>query len=166
MIARMAPAFVFFGLVLVFLVLLTRPDVATAELELRPLPELTLQDHNGAPLTLPKDEWLVVNFFASWCVPCVLEHPQLMALQKQGVKVVGIAYRDTKARTDEFLKNRGNPYVMVANDPQGAAALAFGITGVPETFVVNPLGNIVWHFSGPVMDSQLAEIKDYVDAPH
>lgn len=164
MMFRLAPVFLFFLLVLAFFVLLARPDSAPSAGNLpRPLPALALVDVNGAAVTVPQNEWVLVNFFASWCVPCVLEHPQIMSLQPK-LPIVGINYRDQQVNMQAFLSKRGNPYAVVAVDSTGAAALAFGISGVPESFLINPAGQIIWHSAGPIMASQLAEIEELLDA--
>lgn len=162
MIARMMPAVVFFALVLAFFVLLTRVDRVPDEAP-RPAPNLALVDFDGKPVLLPKSQWLLVNFFASWCVPCVLEHPQLVELQKT-LPVVGISYRDQRENVTAMLKSRGNPYVATAHDKAGEAALAYGIAGVPETFLINPDGQIVRHVVGPIMQDGLDDIRKAVHA--
>lgn len=163
MIARMLPAVLFFALVLAFFALLTREDELAETAVQRPVPVVQLVDFAGKPVTLPQGKWVLVNFFASWCVPCVLEHPQLMEL-KDKLTIIGINYRDQRVNAEAMLKQRGNPYVAIAADNKGEAALAFGIAGVPETFLINPQGQIVWHAAGPVMQNQLDEIKEAIDA--
>ena len=69
-----------------------------------------------------------MNFFASWCAPCEVEHPQLMALKAQGVKVVGIAYKDAPANTQAFLTRLGDPFALHLVDRDGRAGLEFGVT--------------------------------------
>ena len=91
---------------------------------------------------------VLVNFFASWCVPCLVEHPQLMTLGKE-LPIWGIAYKDTADRVDTLLGRDGNPYARVGRDAPGRVAIDFGITGVPETFLVSA-GLIRWHFPGPL----------------
>jgi cytochrome c biogenesis protein CcmG/thiol:disulfide interchange protein DsbE len=91
---------------------------------------------------------VLLNFFASWCMPCAQEAPVLRTLKQQGVPVWGIAYKDAPAATSEFLQNSGNPYGRVARDEQGAAGNAFGLNGVPETFMVDASGIVRWHWAG------------------
>jgi cytochrome c biogenesis protein CcmG/thiol:disulfide interchange protein DsbE len=85
----------------------------------------------------------LVNFFASWCVPCRAEAPTLTALAKQGVPILGIAYKDAPEKTKQMLEQLGNPYVEVALDPNGRTGIDFGVTGVPETYVVSADGKII-----------------------
>ena len=93
---------------------------------------------------------LVINFFASWCVPCRQEQPVLMALQAQGVPIWGIAYKDTDPAASAYLAKYGNPYARTASDAPGRAAIDWGLTGVPETFIINNNGIVVWHMAGPL----------------
>ena len=91
-------------------------------------------------VNLPKP--MVVNFFASWCPPCVEEHPLLLDLQKQGVPVWGIAYKDQELKSLAFLQRYGNPYERVARDDPGRVAIDWALGSVPETYVVDRRGFI------------------------
>jgi cytochrome c biogenesis protein CcmG/thiol:disulfide interchange protein DsbE len=105
---------------------------------------------------------MLVNVFASWCAPCRVEHPQLMALKDRGVAVVGVAWKDDPINTRAFLDELGDPYSMVLMDQSGRAGLDLGITGAPETFAVNAMGQVVAKASGPLVDQ--AEIDRLVAA--
>lgn len=105
---------------------------------------------------------MIVNVFASWCAPCRLEHPKLMALKARGVAVVGIAYKDEPEATAAFLDELGDPFAMVLVDHEGRAGLDLGVSGVPETFAVDALGRVVAKHSGPLLDD--AEIDRLVAA--
>jgi cytochrome c biogenesis protein CcmG/thiol:disulfide interchange protein DsbE len=91
---------------------------------------------------------IVVNFFASWCVPCIVEAPVLMQLKRAGVPIYGIAYKDTPAATATFLTERGNPYARIARDDPGRVAIDWGVTGVPETYLIDPTGVVRWRYIG------------------
>jgi cytochrome c biogenesis protein CcmG/thiol:disulfide interchange protein DsbE len=84
----------------------------------------------------------LVNFFASWCGPCAVEAPALMALKLEGVRIIGIAHKDDPAASRGFLARYGNPYTVVLSDRDGGAGLEFGVTGVPETYAVTAMGVI------------------------
>lgn len=93
---------------------------------------------------------VLVNFFASWCAACVIEHPFLMQLSAQGVEVIGVDYKDTEADVSAWLARHGNPYRQVLLDPQGVAGLDWGVYGAPETFVLDARGVIVYKQIGPL----------------
>ena len=97
----------------------------------------------------------LVNFFASWCVPCIEESPTLMALQAKGVPIWGIAYKDTEEATTRFLNTRGNPYLRVARDADGRTAINFGLYGVPETYVVDRTGIVRLRYAGGLSEDSV-----------
>lgn len=85
----------------------------------------------------------VVNFWASWCAPCQIEHPQLMRLAREpGVRLVGIDYKDTPENGRRFLTRNGVPFQAVGMDTEGRTGIDFGVYGVPETFIIGPDGTI------------------------
>ncbi len=90
----------------------------------------------------------VVNFFASWCVPCAQEAPALAELQRAGIRLWGIAYKDKPDATTRFLDRYGDPYVRVARDEGGAVGIDFGLYGVPESFAVDAAGVVRWRWTG------------------
>ncbi|MDO5620125.1 MAG: DsbE family thiol:disulfide interchange protein [Paracoccus sp. (in: a-proteobacteria)] len=106
--------------------------------------------------TLRDGQVKLVNFWASWCAPCRVEHPILEALDKQGVTILGVNYKDDARKADGFLRELGNPFAAVGSDPQGRMALDWGVYGVPETFVVDGDGKVLYRFAGP-LTPQLVE---------
>ena len=93
----------------------------------------------------------VVNFFASWCVPCRAEHPLLMRLAEQEhVPLYGIAYKDKPEDTTRFLAQLGDPYRRVGLDPSGRTGIDFGVYGVPETYLIDKSGHIRFRYVGPL----------------
>ena len=95
-----------------------------------------------------RDRVRLINFFASWCVPCVQENADLVALKASGVPITGVAYKDRPAATRAFLARMGNPFDVVLLDPDGAAGVEYGVSGVPETFAVDASGKILAKHSG------------------
>ena len=93
---------------------------------------------------------MLVNFFASWCVPCVIEHPQLMALSREGLPIWGIAYKDKSDAAAGFLTRHGNPFARVARDAPGQVAIDWGVYGVPESYLIDAGGLIRWRYAGPL----------------
>ncbi|NCY25216.1 MAG: DsbE family thiol:disulfide interchange protein [Alphaproteobacteria bacterium] len=107
----------------------------------------------------------VVNVFASWCKPCRAEHPVVMALAESGrVAVYGIAWHDKRDKTVEYLQQAGNPYQLIGDDKFGRATVPFGLSGVPETFVIGKDGTIRYHHvSGLSKDDVVNGILPLVD---
>jgi cytochrome c biogenesis protein CcmG, thiol:disulfide interchange protein DsbE len=93
----------------------------------------------------------VVNFWASWCGPCADEHPLIAELKiKGGVDVFGVNYKDDPAAARRFLGRYGNPYTAVGTDADGSMAIDWGVYGMPETFVINGRGEIIYKHVGPL----------------
>ena len=126
----------------------------------QPAPGFTLVGLDGKDL--PRDalrgQVVLVNFFASWCLPCRAEHPLLMRLAEQEhVPVYGIAWKDKSENTARFVAQLGNPYSRIGIDENGRVGIDFGITGVPETFVIDKAGHVRRHYSAPLTAEQLRD---------
>lgn len=158
----LVPLIIFAGLALVFLVGLFSGDASKVPSALlgKPAPAITLTpleglQRDGQPVPafgmadLAKGRATIVNVFASWCAPCRVEHPHLVAMAeapavKQGkVAVVGLNYKDESENARRFLGALGNPYSAVGVDRAGRGAIDWGVYGVPETFLIGPDGRIV-----------------------
>ena len=98
---------------------------------------------------------ILLNFFASWCVPCAAEADVLAEVSKQ-LPVWGIAYKDAPEKTAAFLTQYGNPYARMGADT-GGTFIDFGCYGVPESFLIARDGRIAWHIGGPLTDDVVRE---------
>ncbi len=137
------------------------PHVQPHALVGKPVPAVVLPDlDTGAKVALrdPAKGPRLINFFASWCAPCRVEAPQLLALKAQGVTLIGVAYKDEPARTRAFLNELGDPFAAKLVDRDGRAGIEFGVTGVPETFLVGADGVILAKHSGPLTDADVREM--------
>jgi cytochrome c biogenesis protein CcmG/thiol:disulfide interchange protein DsbE len=104
----------------------------------------------------------LVNFFASWCIPCIGEAPVLSELKQQGIPIVGIAVRDRPQDLKAFLAQNGDPFERIGSDPQSRLQLAFGSAGVPETFVVDGRGTIRMQHIGPIEPDDIPDLLEAV----
>jgi cytochrome c biogenesis protein CcmG/thiol:disulfide interchange protein DsbE len=153
------PLGLFLSLALIFLLRLESggdPSAIPSALVGQPAPPFDLPALEGAgvPGLARADldgQVTVVNIFASWCGPCRVEHPQLVALAKDArIRVVGIDYKDQPANALRFLNELGNPFAAIGVDTRGRIAIDWGVYGVPETFVVDRAGIIRFKFIGPL----------------
>ncbi len=160
------PLAVFVALAAVFLIRLEtagNPDAVPSALVGKPVPAFDLPPLAGVPqpglaATDLEGKVTVVNVFASWCGPCRLEHPQLLALARDDrIRLVGINYKDVPANAVRFLDELGNPYAAIGVDARGRAAIDWGVYGVPETFVVDADGIIRYKQIGPIDATTLKE---------
>ena len=106
----------------------------------------------------------LVNIFASWCVPCATEAPQLLALKKRGVPIDAIAIRDTPQDLARFLQRHGDPFERIGDDPASKVQFAFGSSGVPETFVVDGRGIVRHQHIGEIRPADLDQILSAFEA--
>lgn len=102
----------------------------------------------------------LLNVFASWCVPCVAEAPQLMALKRAGVRIDAVAVRDTRANVARFLSRYGDPYERIGDDKVSSVQLALGSSGVPETFVIDGNGAILAQHIGDIRPENVPQILE------
>ena len=103
---------------------------------------LSSADFAGRPMLL--------NVFASWCVGCRVEHPFLMQLAEQGVIIQGLDWKDGPGDGAAWLADHGDPYDFVGNDPEGRTGIDLGVSGAPETFVVDAQGRVRYRHVGPI----------------
>jgi cytochrome c biogenesis protein CcmG/thiol:disulfide interchange protein DsbE len=165
---RFAPLAIFLGLATLFagyLIATTffgyQRDTLPSALIGRPAPATTLPPLEGragpglTPDLLTAPGVKVVNVWASWCGPCRVEHPHLMALAAQGITVHGVNYRDEPSAARGFLAELGDPYAAVGADRTGRAGVEWGVYGVPETFVIDGEGRIAFKHVGPIQNDDL-----------
>ena len=127
------------------------PPLQGLERDGRPVPGLDGADFKG--------EVTLINVWASWCGPCRDEAPLLLALAAdRRIRIAGINYKDQADNARRFLGRYGNPFVAVGTDSNGRAAIEWGVYGMPETFIVNGKGEIVYKHVGPIT-TQTLEIK-------
>ena len=103
-------------------------------------------------------EFKIINFFASWCPPCKVEHPNLMKLSKK-FKIYGIAKKDSDIKIKNWLEKAGNPFEAIGHDYDGSAGINWGVYSLPETFIVNNYGKIVYKHVGPITVRDLKKIN-------
>jgi len=109
-----------------------------------------------------KDQFYLMNIWASWCVPCVKEHPFLMNLMDQkNLDIIGMNYKDNNDKANFFLKKFNNPYKIIILDKDGTIAIEWGAYGVPETFLIYD-NKIIKKFIGPLNENSLLEIKKLI----
>jgi cytochrome c biogenesis protein CcmG/thiol:disulfide interchange protein DsbE len=105
----------------------------------------------------------LLNIFASWCVPCIAEAPQLMRLHAAGIPIDAIAIRETAPAVQSFLRRLGDPYARIGDDRASAVQLSLGSSGVPETFLIDGNGKVVRQYVGDIrpdqVDAIVAEVK-------
>lgn len=107
---------------------------------------------------------VLVNFFASWCLPCRVEHPVLSEIVGEtGIAVIGINYKDDPDAGRAFLDELGNPYAAVVTDRTGGVSINWGVAGLPETFVVDADGTVVYRHFGPILPEQRDELLRIVE---
>lgn len=153
-----APLMVLLLLLVAFGVGLTRdPSRIPSELIDRELPTFTLAPLDGYERGLSsldiRGEVALVNIFGSWCTGCVAEHEMLMTISRTGgPPIYGLAWRDDPVAAARWLARRGDPYTAVGADAEGRAAIEFGVTGAPETFVIDRVGRIRYKHVGPITE--------------
>jgi len=152
------PLIIFAGLVIAFGFGLTRdPSVLPSEMLEQAIPEFSLPSLDNPEVMITQDtlkgEVTLLNVFGSWCVSCVQEHPKLMEIAKQGdVKIVGVDWRDKRGAGQRWLKRYGNPYDQVIFDEGSLLAIDLGVTGAPESFVIDKQGRIRYKHVGIISE--------------
>ena len=112
-----------------------------------------------------KSRYTLINFWASWCAPCRIEHPYLMQLSNEkNLKILGVNFKDKKINASKFLNELGNPYYYIAKDTTGKQSVNFGIYGVPESILINNETIVLKKFIGPLNEQNLNDIKEIINS--
>lgn len=163
------PLVVFMALAALFFVRLGAGDASRLPSALigKPAPAFALPALEGmgaaafSDADLKKGQVTLVNVFASWCVPCHIEHPFLMqlaadaGLKAKGLRIAGLAHKDEPENSRRFLNSKGNPYALIGVDRSGRVSIDWGVYGVPETFIVRGDGTIAYKHVGPIDETNL-----------
>ena len=113
---------------------------------------------------LTENNFTLVNFWASWCGPCLLEHPFLLKLNgTKNLKLLGVNFKDKKDNALNFLKKNGNPYDYLAKDEFGKQSINFGIYGIPESILIDKNLIIIKKFTGPILEKDYNYIKKILE---
>jgi cytochrome c biogenesis protein CcmG, thiol:disulfide interchange protein DsbE len=128
---------------------------------------IKLEDFNNGTLitkiNLKKNNFMLINFWASWCAPCRDEHPFLIRLQDdKRLKILGVNFKDKKNNALKFLNDFGNPYDKLAKDEFGRYSINFGIYGIPESILIDSNFVILKKFIGPITDADYNDIKKII----
>ena len=147
---------IFIFIIIIFYISLGKENsYDTVNLVGKKIDSIELQSFNDKKFVNTKsfkdNNFTLINFWASWCLPCLVEHPILMALKgKENLTIIGINYKDNEEDALEFLREQGDPYDFIGIDKDGFFGIEMGITGVPETFIVDENGKVMIRHVGPI----------------
>lgn len=136
--------------------------------EVAPAIEGPTLDGTAFDLASLRGRWVVVNFFATWCIPCIAEHPELVAFDEAhtatgDAAVVSVLFDNTADEAGAFFEENGGEWPVVVDD-QGGVGVAYGVARVPESFLVAPNGVVVQRLVGGVTAAQLDDLIDQLEA--
>ena len=134
------------------------PTALPSALLNHPMPTFSLPTLEGGELSstdLPQ-QWLLVNVWATWCPTCHYEHPFLVELSKRGVPILGVDYKDKRDPALRWLAEKGNPYFATVFDAEGTLGLDLGVTGAPETYLIDAEGIVRFRYQG-ALDERIWE---------
>ena len=148
--------FIFLFVIGIFYISLKRDtNYNTSSLINKDTPEFEIISFDGSKYftrdDIKKNNYTLINFWASWCAPCKIEHPILMKLsQTKNLVILGINFKDKEPQAKIFLSELGNPYDLLAKDKNGKHSVKFGIYGIPESILINKELMIIQKFVGPL----------------
>ena len=154
------PLFIFVVLAVFFFVVQKQigsgdynPENMPSALLDKPMPAFQLPDlQSTTTITndVLKNKVVLVNVWATWCPSCVYEHPYLVTLAQRGVVILGVDYKDEPEKAKKWIDEKGNPYIAVLDDRAGKLGLDLGVTGAPETYVIDRSGVVRLRYQGPI----------------
>jgi len=158
----------FFILGVFFIGLNKNNNYSTSSLIGKKIPPVNLEYFEGNKFykedDLKKNNFTLINFWASWCAPCRAEHPLLVKLSKEkNLTLLGVNFKDKKKQADIFLNDFGNPYDFLAKDEQGKNSVIFGIYGIPESILINKDLIILKKFVGPLSSEDFNSIVEIIN---
>ena len=144
-------------------------NYSTDQLVGNKLTKINLKSYDDNKIYTSKDfkksRYTLINFWASWCAPCRIEHPYLMQLSKEkNLKILGVNFKDKKINASKFLNELGNPYYYMAKDTTGKQSVNFGIYGIPESILINNETIVLKKFVGPLNEQNLNDIKEIINS--
>ena len=171
---RTLPLIIFFLLILLAFIALQNYDRDNLPSVLvgKPPPPLFLEEFGSFKkidetdlIPIKQNKIRLINFWASWCPPCRVEHPQLEKLSRsKNIELFGINYKDNEISALNFLNEYGNPFIKIGSDKSGRNAIEWGVYGVPETFVIDQNGNVLFRHAGPITKEILKiKINKFID---
>jgi cytochrome c biogenesis protein CcmG/thiol:disulfide interchange protein DsbE len=127
----------------------------------RPAPAIVGTDTEGRPFRVQdyRGRWVLLNFFGTWCIPCIEEHPQLVAFDREhsrtgDASVVSVAYNDEPQAVAEFFEERGGDWAVV-NDVESDFSIDYAVVGLPESYLIDPSGRVVHKFTGGITKAEV-----------
>ncbi len=159
---------IFFFIISVFYISLTREtNYDTSNLINKKISEFKViyADQSGFYTRddLKKNDFTLINFWASWCAPCKVEHPILMRLSKsKKLKILGVNFKDKDKQAKKFLSDLGNPYDFLTKDINGKQSVSFGIYGIPESILINKELLVMQKFVGPLSFDDYNKIVELI----
>ena len=158
------PPLVFFGLAGLFLFSMNDGGQSENKSALigKPAPQIKESTLEGYPAftndMIGQGEVILINFWASWCPPCRAEHPTLKELSDRGIPLYGVNFKDRPENALRFLEEDGNPFAGITADREGRTGIDWGVAGLPETFIIDGEGKILYRFAGPLIEGNYANV--------
>lgn len=152
------PPALFAGLAAIFLWGMGRedPNAIPTSFAGKPAPAVQIEPLGDTPVFTDADlrdgKVKIVNFWASWCGPCRVEHPNLIKLAAEGIPIYGVNYKDRPEAAQKFLDELGNPFAKLGSDEKAKMGFQWGVTAPPESFVIDGEGRVIYRFAGPLVE--------------